>query len=824
MDARTRSAAVQSSFTLLGAIASLAFLGLQLKRVLEPKVYLGKDLIPIAKLEFESNTVERKFFREVLWNDVEDSEPLYLRDAIRTGPESEARIRFDDGTELSLLENSLVVLERDEGQIRVDFQQGAVSAKAGTGKGFAIRTGEGLIRVSEADGKSGAIDLRGAGEDVVVAVEGGRAEIETQTGKTQIGVDELGSLSKNGGVQTRKLDVELQYPVSGAKIIRQLNKQEVGFLWKLKNNLSNLRIQIARDPDFQRIEIERPVRQSQFSIKLSDGMYYWRIVTRSENNEIEIRSKVSHFSIFNLDAPTLLTPENEQRASYMNDPPVIDLVWSHSGAQDIEYTVELSNSENFSTLQPMGRVNRQRSFGGETRLLSRWIKPMSGEWFWRVKASINQTGIKGNERVERVSLIRRFKVIHTERLDAPILVEPFHKKALGIESKKEKVLFHWEPVQDARSYLFEMSDKSDFSNKIISSESVTTEWNGVIPVQGRVFWRVKARIGKGVLDKESAYSKTFALFVSRSGGLKLESPKESDLFQYVENLPTVIYSWEPFVGARAYRVEWALRPDFKKIVYSEVVEENRFESAIVKKPGTYYWRVFALGKDDQVIALSEPSRFILKQELPPQPLEKLKPQENEIIKMPPIRKIEFEWKTDKKSKQYEWKLERIETNGKVTPLFQEKMKEIHFQKELPPGRYRWDVRGVDVLNRTGEWGIGRDFEVILEGVLPASVIQSPLSGTFIERSVPEIVPLKWVPVEGAVAYLLTINGAPVRPLLKDTVYAFKAPRSGKYHWKIQAIGKDKKAGLAVEGDFTVKWRALLSAPKKIRVQFTEDEP
>src|SRR5205807_2100069 len=82
--------------SLLGISSSYAWY------VYTEKSSIGATSKVIARLDYERNEVQRRPVKHVIWERVEEGEELHTGEAIRTAPDSEAKIMFNSGAEVDL--------------------------------------------------------------------------------------------------------------------------------------------------------------------------------------------------------------------------------------------------------------------------------------------------------------------------------------------------------------------------------------------------------------------------------------------------------------------------------------------------------------------------------------------------------------------------------------------------------------------------------------------------------------------------------------------------------------------------------------------------
>jgi arylsulfatase A-like enzyme len=119
--------------------------------------------------------------------------------------------------------------------------------------------------------------------------------------------------------------------------------------------------------------------------------------------------------------------------------------------------------------------------------------------------------------------------------------------------------------------------------------------------------------------------------------------------------------------------------------------------------------------------------------------------------------------------------------------------------DLPMGRYRFWVRGIDAEGVARNWSALMDFNIV-----PAPVLLSPLNSTFNRTPV-----FQWTPVLGATQYEIRVRKGAATVLQSTvTTNSFTAPSAlsdGTYFWRVNAILPTGPNGVAgVSSQFTAE--------------------
>ncbi len=109
----------------------------------------------VGVIVFKKNSAQRKYSGRTVWESIETSEILYNFDTIRTTADSEAVILMNDGTEITLQDSSLIVLEWSGNERSIDFLGGNISAKnsSADSTGVMINSADTVISLADASVK-----------------------------------------------------------------------------------------------------------------------------------------------------------------------------------------------------------------------------------------------------------------------------------------------------------------------------------------------------------------------------------------------------------------------------------------------------------------------------------------------------------------------------------------------------------------------------------------------------------------------------------------------------------------------------------------------
>jgi hypothetical protein len=320
-------------------------------------------------------------------------------DSVFVSPGAEAVLLFADGTELTLDERSLVVVERPHQGLRtLRLQQGALYGRAGAA-GVSIQTPRGLAQLA------GAAEARVAiGEkDVEIAVTKGTAQVAAKGSGSQtvgpgqrVAVDQRVVVLAPWPITLLAPDAQWYRTFKGAP-------SPVELTWSGEPP-RGARVQIARDRLFAFVEQDSGAAGGRLALEHpSPGVTWWRLV----NAAGEALSEARRFVLVEQVAPVSISP---REGEVVLAPPGTEVLFAWAPLSGVtRYRLELSSSLGFEPLERSVEVT-----GADARLA---LSLPEGTWFYRVRAA-------DTEAAGLPSAPTRFRLIHRGIPEAPELFNP----------------------------------------------------------------------------------------------------------------------------------------------------------------------------------------------------------------------------------------------------------------------------------------------------------------------------------------------------------------------------------------------------------------
>jgi Glucodextranase, domain B len=281
--------------------------------------------------------VEVKPKDEYTWKEATFKMDLQEGDRIRTAPDSSARIKFDDGTEITIQTDSIVVISKkmasnesdqtplavvENGESDINAEKSASPPSVSTSR---------IPRFKLSPGSTGTVRAdQATGEHVTVVEKGIGVVTDTSGRTTQLTTLEKLTIEKNDTTTKVKLPFTppLMSPPKG-QLFEFLDEQEkrIELKWRDVSNAVRYHIQISESPLFGRISAENSnVTKSTIAIKIPKShkkQYFWRVRSMDSNRNFSPWSDPFQFVVY---TPT---PTAKPADSTDKTPPALKITYMH---------------------------------------------------------------------------------------------------------------------------------------------------------------------------------------------------------------------------------------------------------------------------------------------------------------------------------------------------------------------------------------------------------------------------------------------------------------------------------------------------------------
>lgn len=551
------------------------------------------DREKIATIYFKQKVAQRQFDDSVVWERLSQNSPLYDKDTIYTSDFSQAIVKFNDGTQLELYENTMLKLYYSEKGVEINISGGDIQVDASKTKserelsvsmqnGTNIKMNSGSSIALKSDSSSGVNNIE---------VHGGSAKIETKNGETE-NISSGESLNEEAGAISKN-------PVTVTSVSRNLNLLKfdekdipVKLEWKLSEPEKNQKVivQTSRRKDFSEIlETYIPSAES-IEIPVSEGNLYWRVFAENQKDN----PAAGKITVKKVEPVKIISPASGVEFACRNELSSVLFSWSGNELAD-HFKIEISS------FPDMKNIVFSETVEGNSLTVE---KLAPGEYFWRVTPffTLNDTGYASS------SKISAFSVVKSEQIKPPALLLPADGAKITYSDSAESsnsyaLQFAWKSeIQDAE-YNFEISRARDFSD-IFYSEKIEKStylkknlghFAGWAIPDGIYFWRITRNSAEPDDSSPLSNVRSFSVQKIEADKNRLVYPPENYSAEAGQILNTKFlwkiggdYKNKPSKSV----LQISAAKDFSKI---ELEEESDSQELFLKNTdfsaGTYFWRV-----------------------------------------------------------------------------------------------------------------------------------------------------------------------------------------------------------------------------------------
>lgn len=663
---------------------------------------------PVAKLSSAVNDVQRKPLARVIWEEITQNEDLFAGEAIRTSAASEAKIFFlENGTEIELEPESLIVLEKTDEGIALDFLKGNLLVKSKKGAdgsmGIKLKSGDNEIQLNDADlslskSDKGKVDLE---------VFSGTAELQQDGKSTTLDKNNAGTLDEKGlSVDENRLQV--LSPTPGTPVyIDPVKKEKVPFAWQKIPKGYTVFVERGRNRGtlYRNQKITSPGEMGRMGVPTKVGRFYFRLVAISQDTtQPELRSKTFPVDVLAKSPPVILQPEKNEQLVIKQKQTALKMKWvSKNPFEDM--VVEISKDPGLRQKVLTEPLNPKLTFG-EVDF------QQQGQFYMRI------TGyMRINDKLEPLSSpVIPFTVKKGIDLIPPKLKSPAPDQRLTFQQVSEQGLFlSWENVPGIKNYKLRIqnSKKEMILDRVVNTNPLRL--NDI--AAGKYRWSVAS---VGPEDKLSKYAKLRTFTVEEMPRiLWVSGPDESRHFYWTKT-PSLVAQWQPNVdGVKSWRVrllgegqslsESPWQPTSMPMIKTEVARDGKYDV-----------EVEGLNEEGKVVARSSIKSFVVVQQaLLPAPLfAEFHP---EVLKADRRGNLAVEWTQVNGAKHY--KLEVLSPEG--DKVIKEKIvnRTTASLSKLPPGNYKVTVKAIDEYDRDGETTEAKGLDVPKKSAIRAPKIK-----------------------------------------------------------------------------------------------------
>jgi len=268
----------------------------------------GNQTSQQAHITALDGTVRIKKASSNSWVRADYSVPLEKGDVIQTGSEGMAKIVFNDGTNYTVKQDSLIVIEENSANehqqtdVAVNVNTGTVDLATGTyvqgSKSEVIVDGATATLAPESAARVRK-DPKAQQDELLITK--GSGEVERNGETVQLTDWEKASFKPNSAHMEKVKEIGPPTPISPANmmpIFTTGDDKPIEFSWTAMTNAKGYRLQISRNPYFSSLIVDRKVTSSAVMVSgLVQGPYYWMVQSYDAHAKESVESEKNRFTI-----------------------------------------------------------------------------------------------------------------------------------------------------------------------------------------------------------------------------------------------------------------------------------------------------------------------------------------------------------------------------------------------------------------------------------------------------------------------------------------------------------------------------------------------
>jgi hypothetical protein len=268
----------------------------------------GDETSQQAHITALDGTVNIKKAGSNSWKKADYSVPLDKGDVIQTGSEGMAKIVFNDGTNYTVKQDSLIVIEensaneRQQTKVAVSVNTGTVDLATGTymqgSQSQVIMDG---ATASLAPDSAARVSKDPESNRDEMLITRGKGSVE-RNGETMQLADWEKATFKPTSTHLEKIkEIGPPTPISPANmmpIFVSNDTKPIEFSWTAMTNAKGYRLQISRNPYFSSLVVDRIVSSSAVLVSgLAEGPYYWMVRSFDAQEKQSVESEKNRFTV-----------------------------------------------------------------------------------------------------------------------------------------------------------------------------------------------------------------------------------------------------------------------------------------------------------------------------------------------------------------------------------------------------------------------------------------------------------------------------------------------------------------------------------------------
>jgi hypothetical protein len=234
--------------------------------------------------------------------------PLEKGDVVQTGSEGMAKIVFNDGTNYTVKQDSLIVIEensaneKQQTNVAVAVSTGTVDLSTGTynqgSKSQVIVAG---ATASLAPESAAMVHNDAKGDQHEILLRKGQGDVTRNGEVVRLADWEKVSFQQESPRMAKLKEIGSPTPISPANMMPIFisgNAKPVEFSWTPMKNAAGYRLRISRNPYFSSTVVDRKVDTADVIVSgLGEGAYYWLVQSFDPEGKESLESERNRFTI-----------------------------------------------------------------------------------------------------------------------------------------------------------------------------------------------------------------------------------------------------------------------------------------------------------------------------------------------------------------------------------------------------------------------------------------------------------------------------------------------------------------------------------------------
>lgn len=390
-------------------------------------------------------------------------------DLLKTAQQSTVLLEFDDGTQVLILEKSVVRIDeaivvgnkRKVVDIKVFLEEGEAEIRANPAK---VPGSKFLIETPAvfATTRGTTYRVRADGDVTTAEVTDGKISVENTLGQTEVRKG-FGTLAKadSAPVKPKKLLPAPELPVLDQPIRYLPGKLK----WSVHEGAAEYRSQISPDEGFTSVVYDVVSSQPKMGLPVSlQDQTYWLKVSAISEEGLQGFSSTRQINIDARPFPPVRQAPRPSDSIYVGQ---VEFAWSRPELADT-FLLELALDAEFS--------QSAQQFKGIKSTHHTVSIAVPGAYFWRV-SSVTEAGKVGPE-----GYAGQFSV-------KPVPPKPEMREPV---TSDDQIFFSWQEEQDVVAYQFQFSDDPEFKTPLIDEKTDKAEFAIDKPESGTYYMRVRS--------------------------------------------------------------------------------------------------------------------------------------------------------------------------------------------------------------------------------------------------------------------------------------------------------------------------------------------